>query len=55
MALSDEQWAVLEPLIEEARPKGKVPPPDPRRTIEAIVWRHRNGATWRGLPAAYGP
>src|SRR3954452_11595623 len=55
MALTDGQWAVLEPLIEAARPRGKVRPRDLRRTIEAIVWRHRNGATWRSLPAEYGP
>src|SRR4051794_31470500 len=55
MALTDGRWAVLEPLIEAARPRGKVRPRDLRRTIEAIVWRHRNGATWRSLPAEYGP
>src|SRR4051794_15931838 len=55
MALTDGQWAVLEPLIEAARPRRKVRPRDLRRTIEAIVWRHRNGATWRSLPAEYGP
>jgi transposase len=55
MALTDWQWAVLEPLIEAAQPRGKVRPRDLRRTIEAIVWRHRNSATWRSLPAAYGP
>lgn len=37
--LSDEAWAVLEPMIEACRPKGKVRPRDLRRTIEAIVWR----------------
>jgi transposase len=52
--LTDAQWAALEPLIEEARPKGKVRPRDLRRTVGAIVWRHRNGATWRALPAEYG-
>jgi transposase len=29
---SDEQWAALEPLVEEARPKGRVAPRDLRRT-----------------------
>lgn len=23
--------------------------------MEAIVWRHRNGATWRAVPAELGP
>jgi transposase len=52
---TDEEWAALEPLVEAARPKGKTPPRDLRRTLGAIVWRHRNGATWRAVPAEYGP
>ncbi len=35
--LTDAQWAVLEPLIETCRPKGKTPPQDLRRTMTAIV------------------
>ena len=53
--LTDVQWAVLEPLIEACRPKGKTPPQDLRRTIEAILWRHRNGAKWRSIPSELGP
>jgi transposase len=53
--LSDAQWAVLEPLVEACRPKGKTPPQDLRRTLSAILWRHRNGARWRAIPAALGP
>ena len=53
--LTDGQWAVLEPLIEACRPKGKTAPKDLRRTISAIVWRHQNGAKWRALPAELGP
>ena len=44
-----------EPLIEACRPKGKTPPKDLRRTIEAILWRHQNGAKWRSVPAELGP
>src|SRR5437763_27594 len=43
MVLTDERWAALEPLLEACRPKGKTPPRDLRRTVEAIVWRHANG------------
>lgn len=53
--LTDEQWAVLAPLIEEVRPRGKTQHHDLRRTIEAILWRHQNGAKWRSLPAELGP
>jgi transposase len=53
--LMDAQWAMLEPLIEACRPKGKTPPQDLRRTITAILWRHQNGAKWRAIPADLGP
>jgi transposase len=53
--LSDAQWAVLSPLIEECRPKGKMPLRHLRRTIEAIVWRYQNNAKWRAVPKELGP
>jgi transposase len=53
--LTDAQWAVLAPLIEACRPRGKTQPHHLRRTIEAIVWRHQNGAKWRSIPAELGP
>ncbi len=52
---TDVEWAVWEPLIEAVRPRGKTPPKKLRRTIAAILWRHRNGATWRAIPAELGP
>jgi transposase len=48
--LTDAIWAVWEPLIEEARPYGKTPLKELRRTISAILWRHQNGAKWRSMP-----
>ncbi len=53
--MTDAQWKRLAPLIEAARPRGKTEPHDLRRTMEAIIWRHRNGATWRAIPAELGP
>ena len=53
--LSDAPWALLEPLIEVCRPKGKTPPRDLRRTLSAILWRHQNGAKWRSIPDELGP
>ena len=47
--LSDALWAMLEPLVEACRPKGKTPPQDLRRTLSAILWRHENGAKERGV------
>src|SRR3954471_24182927 len=48
--LTDAQWAALEPLIEACRPRGKTQHHDLRRTMEAIIWRHDNGAKWRSIP-----
>ncbi len=55
MVLSDAQFTVLTPLIEQCRPRGKTQHHDLRRTIEAIIWRHQNGAKWRAIPAELGP
>ncbi|MBI0537257.1 transposase [Roseomonas sp. KE2513] len=54
MAPTDEQWFVLEPLVEACRPYAKVPPQLLRRTVGAILWRHDNGAKWRALPLEKG-
>ena len=53
--LTNAQWARLEPLIEAVRPHGKTEPLELRRTVEAIIWRHANGAKWRAVPADLGP
>jgi transposase len=55
MVLTDAQWAALAPLVERCRPRGKTPHHDLRRTVEAIIWRHQNGAKWRSVPAELGP
>ena len=53
--LSDAQWVVLAPLIEACRPAHKTEHINLRQTIEAIIWRHDNGAKWRQIPADLGP
>ena len=53
--LTDAQWAELAPLIEQCRPPHKTEHDNLRRTIEAIVWRHDNGAKWRSIPPHLGP
>ena len=53
--LTDAEWSELEPLIEACRPRGKTKHHDLRRTIEAILWRHQNGAKWRSIPSDLGP
>ena len=54
-AREDARWAVLRPLIEAVRPRATTPHRDLQRTIAAILWRHRNGAPWRSIPAELGP
>ncbi|MBD0273613.1 MAG: transposase [Acetobacteraceae bacterium] len=53
--VTDALWAVLRPLIDAVRPKGRTEPRDLPRTVAAIIYRHRNGAAWRSVPAEYGP
>jgi transposase len=53
--LSDKQWAVLEPLIEACRPKGKTPPQDLRRhAVRDPVAAPERGQVARH-PADLGP
>ena len=53
--LTDVQWTWLALLIEAVRPHGKTLPHELRRTLEAIIWRHGNGAKRRAVPAELGP
>ena len=53
--LTGVHWEALGPLVEACRSEGKAPPHDLRRAIEAILWRHENGAKWRSIPADLGP
>jgi transposase len=48
--LTDAQWDELAPLIEACHPHHKTACVALRRTIEAILWRHSNGAKWRSIP-----
>ena len=52
--LTDAQWAKLASLIEACRPHHKTECLNLRRTIEAIIWRHTNGAKMAQHPTASG-
>jgi transposase len=52
--LTDEQWALLEPLLPDRTPIRGGRWNDHRKVIDGVLWRTRNGATWRDVPAAYG-
>jgi transposase len=48
--LSDEKWALLEPLLPKSRKSARV---DDRKIVNAIFYVLRTGMPWRDLPARY--
>jgi transposase len=53
--LTEEQWAILEPLLATGKKSGRPPVYAKRQLIDGIRWRTRVGAPWRDVPAEYGP
>src|SRR3954451_18128425 len=53
--LTDAQWAILEPLLPKAKPLGRPRKNCLRRVLDAILYRNRNGCTWRALPHDFPP
>ena len=56
-ALTDEQWARLQPLLPPEKPIGQGRPSKikHRKVLDAILWLVRTGAAWRDLPDEYAP
>lgn len=52
--LTDEQWAVLEPLIPPAWSGGRPRAVDMREVLNALFYRTREGCSWRALPHDFG-
>lgn len=52
--LIDDEWAFFEPFVTEQGPLRCRPPPDHRRTLDAVFWIARTGAPWRDLPEELG-
>lgn len=50
--LTDDEWALLEPLMPKSRKSARV---DDRKIVNAIFYILRTGAPWRDLPERYGP
>jgi transposase len=48
--ISDEFWAVVEPVLPTAEGKRGRRWRDHREVLEAIAWRFRTGSPWRDLP-----
>lgn len=53
--LTDEQWAVLEPLLPRGKKPGRPLTWARRQLIDGIRFRIRTGVPWRDMPAEYGP
>lgn len=51
--VSDEQWALIAPLLPPPKHRGR-PRADDRRTFHGILWVLRSGARWRDLPREFG-
>jgi transposase len=52
--VSDELWAVLEPVMPQDAGRPGRPWNDHRLTLEGIIWRFRTGSPWRDLPVEFG-
>lgn len=53
--ISDEFWAVVEPLLPSSAGRRGRPWADHRTMLEGICWRYRTGSPWRDLPEQFGP
>jgi len=56
--LTDEQWAVIQPLLprhERPRKRRGRPFQDARAVLNGILWILRTGAPWADLPDRYPP
>ena len=58
MDLTDEQWAIVEPLLPKPRVRkdGRGRPwKDSRDVLNGVLWVLRTGAPWHDLPDRYPP
>lgn len=53
--LTDEEWTLLKAALDRVRSREGRRFQNERRTLEAVIWRMRNGTPWRALPAEFGP
>jgi putative transposase len=53
--VTDAQWAILAPLLPSAQPCGRPRKTDLRDVVDAVLYRNRNGCTWRALPHDFPP
>jgi hypothetical protein len=51
--LTDEEWALVEPLLERSHPAGRDQTYSLRRIVDAILYVLRTGVQWRYLPTTF--
>ena len=52
---TDEQWAVIDPLVPRSAARTGRPPRNRRTLVNGIFWILHTGAPWRDLPERFGP
>ena len=53
--LTDEQWALVEPLVPLSTARTGRPSRDRRTLLNGLFWILHTGAPWRDLPERFGP
>jgi transposase len=53
--LSDQEWAILEPLLSLVEKRGRPPKWPLRHVADAVFYLLRSGCSWRMLPKGYPP
>ena len=53
--LTDEQWALLEPVLNAPGKRGRKHADDLRTVVDAMLYIAQTGCQWRYLPASFGP
>ena len=53
--LTDQEWALLEPLLAASEGRGRPPKWPARRVANAVFYLLRSGCAWRMLPREYPP
>lgn len=52
--LTDDEWAIVGPLLPPERGRACRPSHDNRRVLNGMLWIAQTGTPWRSLPAEYG-
>jgi hypothetical protein len=55
VALSDEQWDRIVPLLPPQKPRTGRPSHDHRTMLAGMLWIVHTGVSWRELPERFGP